>query len=66
MATLGRIIGKENAEALVDGSSTTLEWLCEDELDKWYGRVSSTKDKLGEDGIAALTALFPVRLRVPH
>ena len=59
MDVLAGIIGKKHAEALVDGSSTTLTWVCEDELDE-DGLVKNTKDTLGEAGIEALAELLPV------
>ena len=64
MDVLVGIIGKEHADALVDGSSTSLEWVCEDELaHESSGHIDKTKDKLGKAGIEALAGLFPVRLR---
>ena len=59
MDVLVGIVGKEHADALVDGSSTSLEWVCEDES----ACNDKTKDKLGKAGIEALAGLFPVRLR---
>ena len=57
MNVLVGIIGKEHAEALVDGSSTTLAWVCEDVQHEDGQR---TKDALGKAGITALATLFPV------
>ena len=60
MNVIAGIIGKEHAEALVDGSSTTLAWVCEDVQHEDGQRIVETKDALGKAGITALATLFPV------